>query len=147
MDIAATGLDSGPKTMRRALALAALALVAACRSSNDVPLDGASSDAAVPGDASTAGDAAAAAPEPSLMQELVVAPLALTPAFSPSIHDYFVRCAAGSNALTVSMQAASGGTVALLQPTTTAPAPSQTASVVVTEDQAVVVGASGGGVS
>ncbi len=133
--------------MRRAFALAALSLIAACRSSNDAPFDGGSGDAAPPVDASAVGDAAAAAPEPSLMQELVVAPLALTPAFSPSIHDYFVRCAAGPNALTVAMQAASGGTVALLQPTTTAPASSQTTDVVVTEDQAIVIGASAGGAS
>jgi hypothetical protein len=37
-----------------------------------------------------------------------VRPLALVPSFSPSIHDYYVRCASGHNALTLTVTDASG---------------------------------------
>lgn len=134
--------------MQRALAIAGLALVAACQSSRNVPLGGDTpADAAAPGPPAAGADAAVGPPEPPLMQQLSVTPLTLTPAFSPSIHDYYVRCAAGANALSVTMEAASGATVALLQPTTTAPTPSQTDDVVVAEDQAVVISASESGTS
>ncbi|HEY8088482.1 MAG TPA: hypothetical protein VIF09_11570, partial [Polyangiaceae bacterium] len=44
------------------------------------------------------------------------APLALTPAFSPDVHDYSVRCAAGTNVLSVTMTASDGADSLLLQP-------------------------------
>jgi hypothetical protein len=81
---------------------------------------------------------------PSFAASLTVAPLALTPAFSPDIHDYYVRCLAGTNTLNVTVTAADGATVALLQPVTTAPSASQTESVELLESQALVVGASNG---
>ena len=75
-----------------------------------------------------------------------IAPLTMKPAFSPDIHDYYVRCAAGANLLTVTITAAPGGTVALEQPTTTAPATAGTsAQLSVAENQAVVVASSLGG--
>jgi hypothetical protein len=39
---------------------------------------------------------------------MVVSPLALVPSFSPDIHDYYVRCAAGDNPIRVSVTAESG---------------------------------------
>ena len=62
----------------------------------------------------------------------------LVPTFSPATHDYYVRCAAGANALTVSMTAASGSTSSLLQPTSSPAAPSQTLAVTVVENEAIV---------
>jgi hypothetical protein len=70
---------------------------------------------------------------------IVVSPLALTPAFSPSIHDYYVRCAAGSNELSVAMTAAQGSTVALARPYATAPSSAQTQPVSVVANDAIVV--------
>ncbi len=64
--------------------------------------------------------------------------LTLVPAFSPSVHDYYVRCAAGANALTVSMAASSGALSSLSQPAASPPAVAQTLSVTVTENQAIV---------
>jgi hypothetical protein len=52
-------------------------------------------------------------------------PLTLTPAFSPTIDDYYVRCAEGSNTLTLALS------------TTTGPS---SATVTVAPDQAIVVG-------
>jgi hypothetical protein len=71
-------------------------------------------------------------------------PVALSPAFSPDIHDYTVRCAAGTNILTVSMTASSGATSLLFQPSPSASLPQQTLSVSVTESQAVVAAATNG---
>ncbi len=53
-----------------------------------------------------------------------VSPLALTPSFSPTIHDYYVRCAAGSNAITLTVTDGSGPEIS---------------DLVVVEDQAIVV--------
>jgi len=39
---------------------------------------------------------------------IVISPLALVPIFSPSIHDYYVRCASGHNALTLTVTDAFG---------------------------------------
>lgn len=64
--------------------------------------------------------------------------LTLVPPFSPSTHDYYVRCAAGTNALTVSMSASSGAQSALSQPAASPAAATQTLAVSVTENQAIV---------
>jgi hypothetical protein len=113
--------------MRIALVLAASALVVGCDASNQTSPADTSKDAA----------------EPALLR-LVVSPLELAPAFSPSVHDYYVRCAEGTNALTVATTAASGQTTALREPTTTAPASSRTTHVVVAENEAIVVTAAVG---
>ncbi len=68
-----------------------------------------------------------------------VSPLALCPSFSTTIHDYYVRCAAGSNSLTVSMIAASGSTISMQQPATTPPSTDTTTTVAVQENEAIVV--------
>ncbi len=73
-----------------------------------------------------------------------ISPLALTPPFSPDIHDYYVRCASGRNTLSVAVSAEAGATVSLTQPVTTPAAASLTASLQLTENQAIVVSASNG---
>ena len=71
--------------------------------------------------------------------------LTLVPPFSPSIHDYYVRCAAGTNALTVSMSASSGAQSALVPARGFASRRrSQTLPVSVTENQAIVAVATDG---
>ncbi len=76
------------------------------------------------------------------LASLTVSPLALRPAFSPSIFDYVVQCTAGTNSLTLEMSAAPGGSVGLIAPVTTAPSSSQTTTVPLTPNQAAVVKAS-----
>ncbi len=78
------------------------------------------------------------------LASLTESPLALSPAFSPAIHDYTVPCAAGTNSLSFSLRAVAGGSVALTAPITTQPAPSADVTVDVLENQAVVVRASDG---
>ena len=70
---------------------------------------------------------------------LKVGPLTMTPAFSPDIHDYVVYCAAGNNALDVTMQTTGGAVAAVTAPTTSAASASQSVSVSVAEDQAIQV--------
>jgi hypothetical protein len=79
--------------------------------------------------------------------DLQVAPLTLTPAFSPDIHDYYVRCAAGANALTVAMTPKPGNQVAITAPASAASSGQQQVSLSVTENQAVVATATAGAAS
>lgn len=118
--------------------ITACAALAACGASSPVSSDVSATDNPDAGRASAAirsGDGGAAA----ALESLEVAPLTLEPAFSPSTYDYFVRCAAGTNALTVTMTAAAGSTVALVQPTTSAASQSQTANLQLIENQAIVI--------
>ncbi len=71
--------------------------------------------------------------------------LPLVPAFSSSIHDYYVRCGGGTNYVDVSMTAAPGSTVELLQPVTTPPAIKSSIAVGVNAGAAIVVGVTTGG--
>jgi hypothetical protein len=64
----------------------------------------------------------------------------LVPTFSPSIHDYYVQCASGTNTWTLSIAAPSGTTVSLAKPTG-APA---SQPVAVAENEAVVIAATDG---
>ena len=73
--------------------------------------------------------------------------LGLVPAFSPTIHDYYVRCAAGTNVLTVAMTASDGAESALSQPSATPAARAQTQTVSVTESAAIVAVATAGSTS
>ena len=73
------------------------------------------------------------------LASLSVSPLALSPTFSPSTHDYVVRCATGTNSLTIAMTAKPGGSVRLVAPTTTQPSPSQTVPVQLSANGAAVV--------
>ena len=69
----------------------------------------------------TSADAAAsdADASPSASTTFSISPLSLVPPFSTAIHNYYVRCAAGTNDLTVSMTAAPGSTIGLVQPMVT----------------------------
>jgi arylsulfotransferase ASST len=66
----------------------------------------------------------------------------LVPRFSSDVHDYYVRCAAGTNALIVSMTAEPGSSSSLTQPTSSPSLPTQTISVSVKENEAIVAIAS-----
>ncbi len=96
----------------------------------------------------TGGDASAfdAGDGPSLSALSVTsdanADLTLVPAFEPGVHDYYVRCAAGTNSLRVSMTASPGSQISLRQPTSSNPAPSLTFSqLAVNENEAIVAAA------
>jgi arylsulfotransferase ASST len=69
---------------------------------------------------------------------------ALVPSFSSRVFNYYVRCAAGANALEVSMTASTGSKGLLLQPIASPALPEQTLSVTVNEDQALVAAATDG---
>ncbi len=69
----------------------------------------------------------------------------LQPAFSAGIHDYYVRCTSGENTFTVSMTAPPGSTIALLQPISTPPSTSDTATLTVLENEAIVIGVTADG--
>jgi hypothetical protein len=71
-------------------------------------------------------------------------PYVLMPAFSPSVHDYYVRCVAGANELTVFVEASAGAGSMLVAPMTTGLMPSQTVPLTVNEDDAVVAIATDG---
>jgi hypothetical protein len=71
-------------------------------------------------------------------------PIRLVPSFSPGIHDYSVRCAAGIQALTISMTASRGSSSVLLQPTPSPSLPEQTFSLSMSEGQALVAAATNG---
>jgi hypothetical protein len=72
------------------------------------------------------------------------AAVGLAPAFSPTIHDYYVRCVAGKNALKVSMTASTGAESLLTQPIKSSPKPAQTLSVSVEQNAAIVAVAMAG---
>jgi hypothetical protein len=70
--------------------------------------------------------------------------VSLVPSFSWSVHDYYVRCAAGTNALIVSMIASPGAESALLQPKISTSEPEQILALRVDENQAIVATATRG---
>jgi hypothetical protein len=71
-------------------------------------------------------------------------PITVVPQFSPDIYDYYVLCTAGENALTVSMTASPGYESMLVQPNTSAEHPTQTLSLEVKENEAIVAAATDG---
>jgi hypothetical protein len=151
--------------LRRFLAIFALGSLGlawstfACSSVPSVPLDAgsdaspdvASTDAAGTNDSETIPPGETG-PGPLLVALRVTVagpsdaspPVTLVPPFSPSIHDYYVRCVAGTNALTVSMTSSPGATSRLTQPTASPSLPEQTVAVSVKENQAIVAVASEG---
>jgi hypothetical protein len=114
---------------------------------SEASLDEGPEDAAAEA-AEDGGDAGVTYP-PSLVELSVSAssptngssPIALVPAFSSSVYDYYVRCAAGVNALTVSMTASVGSLSVLIQPTTSPSLPMQTLSLHIDENQAIIAAA------
>jgi hypothetical protein len=72
----------------------------------------------------------------------------LVPSFSPDVNDYYVRCATGTNALSVSLVASCGAESLLVEPKTTTPEPKEViASVDVKENEAIVAVARQGSTS
>jgi hypothetical protein len=72
---------------------------------------------------------------PPTLAALSIAELPLVPAFSPSVHDYVVRCAAGANGLTVTATPSGDASASMVQPV----AGGASAALRVLEDQAIVV--------
>src|SRR5882762_3871641 len=91
-----------------------------------------------------AGTAGAATGNPDTLAGLGTSPLPMRPDFVPSTHDYFVRCAAGTNSLTIVMGAKSGGKAGLVAPIVTKPKPSRLDTVQLAENDAAVVSATDG---
>jgi hypothetical protein len=150
--------------LRRAIALVAFVSVAvtggalACSSGSsgapnggrdasvDSAIDGRANDARVDSrihDAGTESRDGAGAP---FLTQLGVtgSPITLVPAFSSDIHDYYLTCAAGMNAFTVSMKASAGANSELIQPHSSPRKPAQTVSVTVSENDAIVAAATNG---
>jgi hypothetical protein len=71
-------------------------------------------------------------------------PVALVPAYSASIHDYYVRCSAGVNALEVTLVASNGADSLITAPFRSMSSPNQTVLVNVSENQALVAAATDG---
>jgi hypothetical protein len=95
---------------------------------------------------SLAGNVAADAGGGPLLSSLSVAPLALVPAFSPGVQDYYVRCAAGTNTLTIAASVDAGATVFSVTPAVPpdgGPASSSlSGTLAISENAAVVLEAS-----
>ncbi|MBV8951508.1 MAG: aryl-sulfate sulfotransferase [Actinobacteria bacterium] len=75
---------------------------------------------------------------------LSVSPLTLSPTFAPSTFNYTIPCASGTNSVSLTMSAISGGTVQLTAPTSTQPTASQSDTVTLNENNAAVIDATDG---
>ncbi len=65
-------------------------------------------------------------------------PSLLVPAFSPDVHDYYVRCTAGPNQLLVSLTTSPGSVGAVVLPVPSPSLPSQSFALTVYENEAIV---------
>jgi hypothetical protein len=77
-------------------------------------------------------------PPPETLLELRIGKYALSPAFSPGIHDYTIRCTPGVNRFRVYFRS-SGGEAQLVAPKTTPPQAADRVTVELLENQAAVV--------
>jgi hypothetical protein len=98
-------------------------------------------------DAETGGPVSLTALDVSVSPTSTEAPVTLTPAFSPGIHDYYVRCIDGANALDVTMTPSPGAQAFVSAPVVTTSLPGQPVALSVTAGVAIVVGARAGTVS
>jgi hypothetical protein len=104
----------------RGAAVVALVAFAACGGSGDDVVGDAGDSGVEAGDAGDAGlpDAPAIDAPSGDLVSIDLSPLVLTPSFSPSIHDYAVRCSAGDNPVTLTYTDQAGthaGTVVLVE--------------------------------
>jgi hypothetical protein len=144
------GLSSPGRSVATSVLVGLSSITVACTGSNDGSLhsDGAVSDDATGQDVSTSDGEGS----PFLTDLRVSASpgidsgvaITLVPPFSSGVYDYYVRCRAGANALTVSMKASPGAQSLLEKPTRSGSTPEQTVSLSVTENQAVVAAATRG---
>jgi hypothetical protein len=124
--------------LKRSLLLAGLAFPAlACPTAPGTPPDGGDrSDVPIPPPADCSPPEAG---DVSLTSLDVQGAGELTPSFEPGIYDYYVRCASGYNALTVSTRASSAATVSLsIESPGGALKPSAAGAVNVADGQAIV---------
>lgn len=151
------------------VAFSLCAFASACSLSTSSPTSGASStDGVAPamGDAGGTADAAAESasdsssdsgidaaddvatdaplPPSASLTSLSIDELTMSPTFSPDNHDYAVRCAAGTNTLTVRATGGDATTLVLSSPSA-ATMDSGSTTIDVAEDQALVVEAHGAG--
>jgi len=89
-------------------------------------------------------DAAAPPPPMGLLASLSLSPGPLTPAFSANVYDYTVQCAAGTNNVSVTMQTTAGAVASLLSPLVSQAAETQSVSLSIEEDAAIVVNVASG---
>jgi hypothetical protein len=126
--------------------------VLSCSANGDSPSDAGTDSVARDVSGPDAGsDSTSMGNDPTLAQLSVfptvagdAAPSTLLPKFSPAIHDYYVLCVAGENALTVSMTASRGATSQLKRPLESPAVQEQSLKVRVAEGQAVVAQAAAG---
>jgi hypothetical protein len=144
---------AGNPSPRAVAVVLSLLLATACSSNSSTsPVDAGHHDARPPRDAARAhpaDDASldALAPSdagPPALTALTVEPAVLTPAFSPAVHDYFVRCVAGTNTLGLSMSPRPGDGVAITAPSTAVSSGHEQVTLAVAENQAIVVAATRG---
>jgi Arylsulfotransferase (ASST) len=143
----------------RSLAVFAVAVVAGAFACSGVVVEGQSTDGGADARVDTGADTGRDAPHdggaptgsPYLTRLDVsasgdggVPEVELVPSFSSKVFDYYVRCAAEANTLTVSLTAAPGALGAIVQPTASAASPSQTVTLGVNENQAIVATATAG---
>jgi len=76
---------------------------------------------------------------PPVLVSLTVAPLELTPPFSPDVHDYVIRCGPGPNSLQVATQTAPGALATLQMPGPPTRVAPDAVSLNLNEDDALVV--------
>jgi len=79
----------------------------------------------------------------SALTSLSVAPLELSPPFSPDVHDYSIRCSAGPNSVWITAEAGPDTVVTIETPSPPTSVQPTTVTANVLEDQAIVVHAAG----
>jgi hypothetical protein len=97
---------------------------------------GASPDSSTPPDAAVLGALTA-----------LTASLGLSPTFDASVHDYAMRCAAGSNSVTFTVGAPTGVTLSVATAAGSSEITPGTVTLALTEDDAAIFSASAGGTS
>jgi hypothetical protein len=90
------------------------------------------------------GNVLALSPPPALVSLSVAAPQQLSPAFSPDVYDYAIRCTAGANALQFDAAPTPGATLAVHTASASGPGQSASLDTILNEDEALVLDATDG---